>query len=61
MMKPRGAGAWWTAAILLALLALGVVWIDADPRLSPGWIAFLLAVAAIGCAVMGIRVGRGAG
>lgn len=58
MMKPRGAGAWWTAAILLAGLAAGVAWASFDLSRPTGWLAIAFGLAAVACAVVAVRARR---
>lgn len=58
MMKPRGPGAWWTASLLLGLLAAGLAIAGASPTEPLGWLAILLAIAAIGCAAVAVRGSR---
>ena len=58
MMKPKGASAWWTAAIALGLLAGGIAIAGFDIRRPLDWLVIVLAAAAIGCAVYAVRVSR---
>ena len=58
MMKPRGANAWWTAAIVLALVCVGVAYGDFDLAQPRGWAVLALAVAAIGSGILAFRIGR---
>ena len=58
MMKPRGANAWWVAAFLLALLAVGIGWTAGGLASPLTWLAVALGVGAVACAVLAFR-GRG--
>lgn len=58
MMRPQSAGAWWTAAMFLGLLSGGLAIATFDIRTPMGWLAIGLALAAIACVVMAVRVNR---
>lgn len=58
MMKPRGAGAWWTAAMALGLLSGGSGVGGFDLRTPMGWLVIALALGSVACIAVAVRERR---